>query len=223
MGNRTIPLKTVTAPRPTERSTKRSTQQKPEQKSRTKHSGFRFLLHFAQRHPFICLFAVWSSFLYVGWLAMTGLTHISQAPLEVVQSPQSAEPQSASSFELSKPGNAFGLLAIVTASCAVTSVLIARQLHPVKSAPRRALKRQPAPETIRSSRRPRTSSANLSANLPTNVKPVAQPRFAPRSEVISPKVLSRLPIVAVAEDENPLDMGDAPLADFLDIRQQRRP
>ncbi len=201
MGNRTLPLQNVTAPR----STKRTIDRKPT----PKHSSLRFLLHFVQRHPFICLLAVWSSFLFFGWLAITGLTYINPAPLEVVATPQpSAESQPTTPFELSKPANTFGLLAIVTVTCAASSVLLARQLRPVKPAPRRAIKRQPAPtmEALRSPRSP---------------KPIAKPHPPTVKPTIAVK--PRPPVVAVlTEDETPLEIGNATLADMLDIRQQVR-
>ncbi|MBW4442910.1 MAG: hypothetical protein KME10_17060 [Plectolyngbya sp. WJT66-NPBG17] len=205
MGNRIIPLKTVAAPRSPNRSTERKSHTKL---SHAKPSGLRFLLHFAQRHPFICLLAVWSSFLFFGWLAVSGLTYTNPAPVEVAQSPV-AESKPPSPFEFSKPANTFGLLAIVTASCAVTSVLLARQLRPVKPAPRRAVKRQsaPTPATVRSTR-PRQSIEKP----PANVKTAIVPKPPTRPSVVT----------VIIEDENPLEMGDATLADLLDIRQQAR-
>ncbi|MGG6266944.1 hypothetical protein ACQ4M3_30995 [Leptolyngbya sp. AN03gr2] len=189
------------------RSNKRSTTQKPSAKS----TAFHLLLHLVNRHPFFCLFTVWSSFLFFGWLALSGLTYTNPAPLEVAESPK-PEVQ-ATPFQLSKPINTFGLILLVTSSCAITSMLLAKQLRPVKSTPRRVVKRQAPPtrETVQS--RPPVRSTR---------PPIAQQaraiaKSAPKPEVISPA----RPVVTVmpAEDDSPIQVSFT-LADMLDIRQQ---
>ncbi|BAU12275.1 hypothetical protein LEP3755_28040 [Leptolyngbya sp. NIES-3755] len=189
------------------RSNTRSTTQKPSANS----TAFHLLLHLASRHPFLCLFTVWSSFLFFGWLAISGLTYINPAPLEGAESPK---PEVQTPFELSKPINTFGLVLLVTSSCAITSMLLAKQLRPVKSTPRRVVKRQAPPtrETVRS--RPPVRS---------NRPPIAQQaraiaKSAPKPEVIPPPAR---PVVTVlpAEDDSPIQVSFT-LADMLDIRQQ---
>lgn len=224
MGNQTIPLQNVTASRSTKRSTKQPPGQKPSaphhkshQKVTAKRSGLQFLLYFAQRHPFVCLFAVWGSMLFFGWLALTGLTHINTAPLEVAKSPQpeAVVESERSRSELSKPANTLGLSAIVAASCATASVLLARRLRPAKPPSRRALRRQSArtpetgrtPEATKRSTRPRRPIVE-----PANMPPAIPARPPTRSSAM--KVLPN--------QENLLDMNDASLADLLDIRQQAR-
>ncbi|MER3432669.1 MAG: hypothetical protein C4288_04375 [Leptolyngbya sp. ERB_1_1] len=209
MGNRTIPLQNVTASRSTNRAAERKPIAKP--------SNLPFILQFAKRHPFVCLLAVWSSFLFFGWLAISGLTYINPAPLEVVESPH-PETTSESPLELSKPNNTFGLLAIVTVSCAATSVLLARQLRPTKRKPRPTIKPQAVAsnQAARSTRsRPSSAKPIQQINQPVNVKPGTKP-------VIAPKPPTRPIVVTVltVEDENPLEMGDVTLAEMLDIRQQ---
>ncbi|GAP95804.1 hypothetical protein [Leptolyngbya sp. NIES-2104] len=193
------------------RSNTRSTPRKPS----AKLTAFHLLLHIAKRHPFFCLFAVWGSFLFFGWLAVSGLTYTNPAPLEVAQSPK-PEAQAAP-FQLSKPVNTFGLVMLVTASCAVTSVLLAKQLRPVKPASRRVVRRQAAPtrETVRS-RQPVQSPRPPIAQQARSIA-----NATPRPEVILPPALSR-PVVTVlpAEDDTPIEIDDFTLADMLDIRQR---
>lgn len=201
------------------RSSTRSTPRKPS----AKRTAFHLLLHIANRHPFFCLFAVWGSFLFFGWLAVSGLTYTNPAPLEAAQSPK-PEAQAAP-FQLSKPVNTFGLVMLVTASCAVTSVLLAKQLRPVKPAPRRVVRRQAAPtrEMARShqpvqSPRPPLPLAHASVTA-QQARSIAN--ATPRPEVILPPALSR-PAVTVlpAEADTPIEMDDFALADMLDIRQR---
>lgn len=190
------------------RSNPRSTTRKPSAKS----TAFQLLLHLAKRHPFVCLFAVWGSFLFFGWLAFSGLTYTNPAPLEET-APTEVK---AAPFELSKPMNTFGLILLVTSSCAITSMLLAKHLRPVKPAPRRAVKRQapPHPETgqlrqpVRSARSPMTPR--------TIAKPTAKP------EVIPPPPARPVMTVLPAEDDSPITWDNFTLAEMLDIRQRSR-
>ena len=192
-----------------------------------KPSGFRFLLHFAQRHPFLCLLAVWSSTLLFGWLAISGLTYISPTPVEVAGSPKPEATETVQPFGIDTPATSIGLLAIVAASCAVTSVFVARKLRPVKPAPRRALKRT-QPTEARSSRSlsPRSlvvapgQSRNPHASTPKptsagSIPPVIVPVIAARPQTRPPSFT----VLSIA-DENPLEMDDVTLAEMMDIRKQ---
>lgn len=190
------------------RSNARSTTQKPS----AKLTAFHLLLHIAKRHPFLCLLAVWGSFLFFGWLAVSGLTYTNPAPLESPKPEVQAAP-----FQLSKPINTFGLVMLVTSSCAITSVLLAKQLRPVKPVARRVVRRQAAPtrETVRS-RQPVRSARPSIAQQARSIS-----NATPRPEVIRPTAPTR-PVVTVlpVEDDSPVEVGDFTLADMLDIRQR---
>jgi hypothetical protein len=188
------------------RSASRSTTQKPS----AKLTAFHLLLHLGKRHPFFCLFTVWSSFLFFGWLALSGLTYTNPAPLESPKPEVQAAP-----FQLSKPINTFGLVMLVTSSCAITSVLLAKQLRPVKPAPRRVVKRQAAlSETVRS-RQPVRSARPSIAQQARSIS-----NTVPRPEIIPPTPTRPVVTVLPIEDESPIEMGDFTLAEILDIRQR---
>lgn len=152
--------------------------------------------------------------LFFGWLAIKGLTYINPASLEVAESPK---PEAAAQpFKIDKPTSSIGLLAIVAASCAATSIMVARQLRPVKPAPRRALKRAqtaPAKEARSLNRNPQP------ACRPSNLKPTPAQSAPAAIASKSPAHPSIVTVLSV-EDENPLEIGDATLAEMMDIRKQ---
>lgn len=169
-------------------------------------TGFRLLIFWAQRHPFLSLAGVWLTMMLLGWMAIVGLTYTNSAPLEVAAPQPEAQPQR---VEPHKPATSFGLLVMVTATCAAASVLLARQLRPVKPAPRRAIKPLPAPTSR--SRSPQQSTPTpppIPQQIPTlqpPPTPIAQPQSRPRAQA-SP-MFTLIP----PDEENPLDWGDASL------------
>lgn len=201
-------MQNMSATRSNTRSTNRKQSTKP---TAAKSSSLPLVLQLAKRHPFFCLFAVWVSFLFFGWLAISGLTYTNPAPLEVVKPEVQAAP-----FQLSKPINTFGLVMLVASSCAIASFLVAKQLRPVKPAPRRVVKRQVPPQQTRhqsaQSSRPRPSIAQ-------QARTIAQ--STPRSNVTAPPAPVR-PAVTVLpiEDDSPIEVGNFTLAEILDIRQR---
>ncbi|MBD1844092.1 hypothetical protein H6F89_11905 [Cyanobacteria bacterium FACHB-63] len=210
MGNPITPVQNVTAPRSAKRS--RTTAKPP--------SVGRLLLHFAQRHPFICLFAVWSSFLFFGWLAISGLTYTNPAPLEIVESPQPVAESPANSAD---PSSAIGLLAIVVATCATSSVLISRRLRPAKQTSRRIIKRQVALSPTSDRRASRSQQSSRSRQ--SNGQPIATLKSASPAQyaATAAKTSTRSPAPTLLLDKNPLKSNQQPsLAERLDIRQQER-
>lgn len=143
----------------------------------------------------------------LGWMAIAGLTYTNSAPLEVADAPQpEAQPQR---VEPHKPATSFGLLVMVTATCAGASVLLARQLRPVKPAPRRAIKPLTAPKPARSRSVPQQSTPTpppIPQQIPTFQPP--QAAIAPRSRV--PEAAPMFTLIP-PDEENPLDWGDASL------------
>lgn len=211
MGKPITPVQNVTAPRSAKRS-RRPTATPP--------SVGRFLLHFAQRHPFICLFTVWSSFLFFGWLAISGLTYTNPAPLEVVESPQSVAESPANSASSS---SAIGLLAIVVVTCATSSVLISRRLRPAQQTPRRITKRQVALSPVSERRASRSQRAARSRQLAA--QPIATLKSASPAQyaATAAKTSTRSPAPTLLLDKHPLKSNQQPsLAERLDIRQQER-
>jgi hypothetical protein len=214
MGNPSNTLKSVTRPQPARQSAR---QKAVKSQSTTKRSTSRFLLHFAQRHPFICLFAAWGAILYFGWLAARGLTYTNSAPLEAPK-PQATATAPQSDSHIETPATSVGLLAIVAGSCALTSVVLAKRLRPVKSTPKTPVRRvaiQPKPakarETTRSSRPPMSIPQ---ANLPT--PPTRQAAATAKAPI---KQQQPTP-TRIAEEESPFEMQDPSLAEMLDIRRQ---
>lgn len=214
MGNPSNTLKSVTRPHPVRQSARQKAVKPP---STAKRSTSRFLLHFAQRHPFICLFATWGAILYFGWLAARGLTYTNSAPLETPKPQATAKAPQANSH-IPTPASSFGLLAIVAGSCALTSVVLAKQLRPVKSSPKtpaRSVVIQPKPvksHDMTSSRRPRMPIPQ--ANLPT--PPTRQAAATAKATFKR----STPPPIHLSEQENALEMQDPSLAEMLDIRRQ---
>ncbi len=151
--------------------------------------------------------------MFFGWLAITGLTYINPAPLEVATPPSPEVSESPSPFRIDKPATSFGILAIVAITCATSSVFLARRLRPVKPAPRRVIKRTQPTETVRSQKDRKPIN---SAIPPANLKP------APTAIAAKPKARPPAVTLLSAEEENPLEMGDTNLAEMLDIRQQAK-
>ncbi|MEP0918671.1 hypothetical protein NC981_17720 [Leptolyngbya sp. DQ-M1] len=207
MGNPITPVQNVTAPRSAKRSRKPT---KPP-------SAGRLLLHFAQRHPFICLFAVWSSFLFFGWLAVSGLTYTNPAPLEVVESPQPVVESPANSADSS---SAIGLLAIVVATCATSSVLISRRLRSAQQTSRRIIKQQAALSPTserRASRSQPSARGRQSGGQSISVKSASPAHYA----ATAAKTSTRSPALTLLPDKTPLESNPPlSLAERLDIRQQ---
>jgi hypothetical protein len=214
MGNSSNTLQSVTRPR----SVRHPSHQKAvKPKSPPKRSTSRFLLHFAQRHPFICLFATWGAILYFGWLAAKGLSYTNPAPLEPPKPEVTAKaPQPA--FRIDTPATSFGLLAIVAGSCAVTSVLLAKQLRPVKSTPKTPVKRvviQPKPARSRStssSRRPPMPIPQANMPAPPTRRTAATAKPIPQARPVT--------TVLRVEEDSPFEMHDPSLAEMMDIRRQ---
>lgn len=219
MGNTINTLKSVTSVK----AARQTPQQKPAKpKSKPTPSTSRFLLHFAQRHPFICLFVTWGAMLYFGWLAISGLTYTNPAPLETPQPEPVAEaPQP---FKIDRPATSFGLLAVVAGSCAVTSALLARQLRPVKSAPRNAAKRvviEPKQELRYSQGQSRSPVSSRRPLNPPATKPIPKAQAGIAKKPVA-KPPARPPVVTVlSEEDSPFEMRDPSLAEMMDIRQRR--
>lgn len=217
MGNTVNTLQSVTP-----LTTARHAKQKPTKpKSKATKSTPRILFHFVQRHPIILLFAVWGVVIYFGWLAIAGLTYINPAPVEAPK--PEAITEAPKPFRIDRPASSFGLLAVVAGSCAVTSVLLARQLRPVKPAPRTSAKRvviDPKPKRELRSRQERSrSSANSRKSTPP-IKPVT---MSPAQAIAkpAPKPPVRPPVVTVLPPEDsPFEMSDPSLAEMMDIRRQ---
>lgn len=172
-------------------------------KPKPRRSMSRWLLHFAQRHPFLCLFATWGVILYFGWLGVSGLTYTNSAPLE--SPPAAAAPKP---FKIAKPATSFGLLAVVAGSCTVTSVVLARKLRPAKSGAHLPAKRVAiAPKPQRS--RPAVGS---------------RPRPAPNARATAKparKSAAHPPVTVLSPEDRAFEMRDPSLAEMMDIRQRR--
>jgi hypothetical protein len=165
----------------------------------------RILLYLTQRHPILFWTGSWLGMVLISWLAISGLTYTNPAPLEEgvekpkleVVKPTPPEPQ----VQPRTPATSFGLLAAVAISCTATSVLLARQLRPVKPAPRR-FTRRPSSSTPKPTVKP-TPNASIATVAPK--PPVAQPE-------------NLTPMATPANRSTGWEA--AKLADMLDIRQK---
>lgn len=183
------------------------------QASPGKATGLRILLHLTQRHPILFWTGAWLGMVFVSWLAIWGLTYTNPAPLEVTEKPQPEvveKKQPATEVQPRTPATSFSLLAAVAISCAATSVLLARQLSPVKPAPRRFTKR------------PRSASPKTAQSFQTAAKPDSNPTIAtaptPSVSQPEPPIQPVAPMPTAASHATGWE--PAKLADMLDIRQQ---
>lgn len=181
------------------------------QASQGKATGLRILLHLTQRHPILFWTGAWLGMVFVSWLAIWGLTYTNPAPLEVAEKPQPEvveKKQPETEVQPRTPATSFGLLAAVAISCAATSVLLARQLSPVKPAPRRFTKRT------------RSAAPKTAQPLQFAAQPGSNPTIATAPTVSQPEPPT--PPVAPMPTAASRATGweAAKLADMLDIRQQ---
>jgi hypothetical protein len=215
----------------------------------------RVLLYMTQHHPIIFWTGSWLGMALIAWVAMTGLTYTNTAPLEVAASPEPTtlaspysnsvqrshpsitthSPHSEPQFQSNKPATSFGLFAAVAASCAAASVLLGRQLRPVKPTSKRGVRRlsESRLATQSTTTNPERTARRLTKQVPQEVapsSPTAEPSVQPTAATtLRPinakdteikKPASKPNTTAIPDDETILlDWGDANFVDMMDMRR----
>ncbi|PSB18479.1 hypothetical protein C7B65_15410 [Phormidesmis priestleyi ULC007] len=175
------------------------------------------LVAFVQRYPVLVWSGVWVLLVLMIWLGVTGLLHVDTVEVEppqpgiVTDAPQI--PQLKPRLQ-AKPASSFGLLAAIAVSCGVTSLLLAKQFTSAKPQRGLVIKRQKAfadNAEIATHQPPQEVESKLAK------QPPADAVFRRATPVKSQPTVTVLP----AEENHPLDWGDASLADRMDIRKQK--
>lgn len=174
---------------------------------------FEHLVVVVQRHPILVWSGTWVVLMALCWISITGLLHVDTVEIEQPQpqvvADESQIPQIKSRHQ-AKPASSFGLLAAIAVSCGATSLILAKQFSPKPSQRRLVIKRPaPVPKAEMATRQP------LKAGKSDLTKQAAA--VARRS---SPVATQPTVTVLPPEENNPLDWGDASLADLMDIRKQ---
>lgn len=190
--------------------------------------AFNLFILFTRRHPFLCLTGTWLVMLMLGWVSIRGLVYTDASPLEsektqaevvaAAPQPQVVQPSQAAS--------SFGMLVILALCCAGATLLLARQLRPVKpTSQRRVLNRSmkfqpqhPAPQPAIAVAPPPPSPPQTQPApppAPRPAQPISYQVAKPNPKPAKPKVS-----VVPSEQEHPLDWREAGLANMMDIRKR---
>ncbi len=202
------------------------------QAAKTIYFVFNLFISFTRRHPFLCLTGMWVLMISLGWMSAKGILYADSAPLEAEKTTETVveasqpQPQPRSYQQNQATASSFGALIILALCCAGTTLLLARQLRPVKPQPqRRAVVKQ---RTSAQPTQPTKSSPKARVVAPQPARPtvpqspppvqpvpvaqVAQPAAAPRTnQPVSYQVAQR----SVRLE------GEPELVDLMDIRNRR--
>jgi hypothetical protein len=193
--------------------------------AKTAYFVFNLFVSFTRRHPFLCLTGMWLLMIWLGWMSAQGIFYADSSPLEsekttetVVQANQ-PQPQPRN-YQSNQAASSFGALIVLALCCAGTTLLLARQLRPVKPTPqRRAVVKQRGNaqhSSTQSARRPAQPRA-------TAPQPAAsQVPSAPQAPAVPPPPMrANQPVSYQVSRQSPRKEGEPDLADLMDIRNRR--
>jgi hypothetical protein len=197
---------------------------------------FSLFIVFTRRYPFLCLTGVWIVMLMLGWVSVRGIIYTDSSPMEAEKTTADVvanKPPQPLFAQPDQTASSVGMLIILALCCAGTTLLLARQLRPVKPVAQRRVLQRTAKGQRPTSGQSQTTVVQPLAGQPI-VQPIAQPvaqsmpqptaQPTPRAAQPVSYQVGRPQTVQVSvvppDQEAPMDWGEKGLANLMDIRKR---
>ena len=174
-------------------------------------AGLKFLLNLIERWPWLVWTGVGAFLLLLTAIAIFSLTYTGRVESEPEPTPVVAENPAETSSQAGSPMPLW-LLGAVALTCAAGSLVIFKRLK-TSQPPKPKHVKQPSARGL-TRRQQRKRLLQESPPIPTPLEP--QPPVAPVAAETEP-VVTVLP----PEESHPLDAGEEPLAEMMDIRKHK--